>query len=98
MCNNYKMHPYHNLTLYIDRANGTLEILHDQEAYTYLYNKIAMDIYMKQQSTVSKTSAIIEENVKWLLSLFIFWMFCRMVIYIIKRLVTPIRIIVNDYR
>lgn len=84
--------------MYIEYANETSEILYGEDAYAYFYNKIAMDIYTTRESRVSETNAIIEENVKWLLSWFAFWMFCRIALYLIKRLVTPIRIVVNDYR
>ena len=94
---------YRELTLYIKYVNETSVILNGDEAFNYLYNKIAMDIYTKQQSTVDTTKAQMEANIKWILSWFVFYLFCRMVFYILKRLFgaggkRPIRVVVNDYR
>ena len=94
---------YRQLTLYIRYVNDTSVTLNGDEAINYFYNKIAMDIYTKQQSTVEATKAQMEANIKWILSWFAFYLFCRMVFYILKRLFgaggkRPIRVVVNDYR
>ena len=94
---------YRQLTLYIRYVNDTSVTLNGDEAVKYFYEKIAMDIYTKQQSTVDATKSQMEANVKWLLSWFAFYLFCRMVFYILKRMFgagiqKPIRVVVNDYR
>ena len=96
-----QMSQYKSLTLYIQYANETSTILDGEEVFTYFYDKIAMDIYNKRQSNQELTNKQIEATVKMLLSWFSFFLFCRIVFYIVKLVCgfskskQPIRIVVN---
>jgi hypothetical protein len=94
---------YRHLTLHIEYDNETSLILTGEEAFNYFYNKIVMDIYAKERSSRDMTDAFIEENIKWLMSWFVFIMFWRMVFYLLRLLIgasksKPSRIVVNRYR
>ena len=81
---------YHRLILYIEYANETSAILNGEEVFTYfhdkLYNKVAMDIYNSHQANLKVIETNIEATVKWMLSWFVFYLFCRFVFYIIRRI------------
>jgi len=77
---NYQMSQYNQLTLYIEYANQTSVTLIGEEAFTYFYDKIAMDIYTKQQSNLEATNRKIEANITLLLSYFAFFLFCVLII------------------
>lgn len=98
-----KMSQYNTLTLYIKYANETSAILNGEEVFAYFYDKIAMDIYKERRFRMDAEGTKIEIYTKRLLSWFAFFLFCRMVFYIVKLLCgfsksKPIRVVVNDYR
>ena len=100
---NYQMSQYNQLTLYIEYANQTSATLIGEEAFTYFYDKIAMDIYTKQQSNLDETNRKIEANIRLLLSWLAFYVFWRMLLYFVKLLFVPskskpVRIVLNKYR
>ncbi len=104
---NNQLSEYRELILYVDYHNETSLVLNGEEVFNYLYNKIAMDIYTKGQSRLDTTDAENKATIKWMLSCFVFYLFCRMVFYILRYIVRllfgfskpkPIRIVVNDYR
>jgi len=100
---NYQMSQYNQLTLYIEYANQTSVTLSGEEAFTYFYDKISMDIYTKQQSNLEATNRKIEANIRLLLSWLAFYVFWRMLLYFVKLLFVPskskpVRIILNKYR
>lgn len=87
---------YHRLILYIEYANETSAILNGEEVFTYfndklyndvyndVYNKVAMDIYNSHQANFKVIESNLEATVKWMLSWFVFYLFCRFVFYIIR--------------
>ena len=89
---------YHRLILYIEYANETSAILNGEEVFTYfhdklyndvyndVYNKVAMDIYNSHQANFKVIESNLEATVKWMLSWFVFYLFCRFVFYIIRRI------------
>lgn len=95
------MTQYHRLILYVEYANETSVILNGEEVFAYFYDKIAMDMYTKQQyyldANIAKTEAILKRIFAW----FAFYLFCKVGFYILKQLFgvsrsAPIRIIVNQ--
>ena len=104
---NNQISEYRELTLYVDYHNETSLVLNGEEVFNYFYNKIAMDIYTKGRSRLDTTDVENKVTIKWMLSWFVFYLFCRMVFYILRYIVRllfgvlkpkPIRIVVNDYR
>jgi hypothetical protein len=91
---------YNHLLLYAEHINGTSVIYNGDDVYNYFYNKIAMDIYVKQQSSID---AIVMKNaqiIKRLLYWVVFYFFCRMIFNFVKRIVcvsknTKVRVIVS---
>jgi hypothetical protein len=94
------MSQYHRLILYIEYANETSSILNGEEVFTYfhdkvyndvynkvyndVYNKVAMDIYNSHQANFKVIESNLEATVKWMLSWFVFYLFCRFVFYVIR--------------
>jgi hypothetical protein len=97
-----EMSQYNRLILYVEYANETSLILNGDEVFAYLYDKIAMDMYTKQQSfldaNIARTEAILKRIFAW----FAFYLFCKLGFYILKQLFgvsrpAPIRIIINQH-
>ena len=88
---NLDMSQYHRLILYIEYANETSAILNGEEVFTYfhdklyndVYNKVAMDIYNSHRANLKVIETNLEATMKWMLSWFVFYLFCRFVFYVI---------------
>jgi len=96
-----QMSQYNKLILYIEYANETSAILNGEEVFAYFYDKIVMDIYKERRFRMDTENAKIEIYTKRLLSWFAFFLFCRIVFYIVKFICgfskskQPIRVVVN---